>query len=403
MSGSADPFAEALDLARDAFVRGVLVKIVLAAPVRSEKGTAEDRPKRVTARPVQIKAGRVLQLVYRHERRDVTRNPPLDEGLAALAELAPGSFRHLHLHTTERTLQIEARSKGRVRRSEGPAAHSAPPPEGHDRKKRRSTVLDPRWTSALGLTDARGRPVRGGGDKLRQVERFVEVLDHWLGEAPRPSDGRARWVDLGCGSGALTFATWAYLRQTGFFAATVAGLEIRPALAARIERIAREVGCDGLSFEAGAIAPDRLPEPVDGVLALHACDTATDDALAAGVEAGARFILAAPCCHKEIRPQLAPPAPLAPLLAHGILRTREAEIATDALRAALLEAAGYSARVFEFVSTEHTDKNLVIAAVRRTRPPNAEALPRARALAAFYGIRQQRLAERLGIDLVASS
>jgi hypothetical protein len=137
------------------------------------------------------------------------------------------------------------------------------------------------------------------------------------------------------------------------------------------------------------------------VIALHACDTATDDALAAGIGAGARWLLAAPCCHKELRPQLRS-EPLAPVLQHGILRTREAEIATDALRAAVLEARGYSARVFEFVSTEHTDKNLMIAAVRRdgaSPDPDPAAGEAVRSLAAFYGVERQRLADRLGVPL----
>jgi SAM-dependent methyltransferase len=393
-----DELQEALALARDAFERGVLAKVVLASPSGGEVRS-------VVARPVELAAGRRLQLVYRHRSaptggHDVTRNEPVEEGLATIAGLVPEPFRHLHVHTTERTVQLEWGSKGRVRRSEAAPVSASPPSEAHDRQKRRVDVLDPRWLHALGLTDARGRPERGRGDKLRQVQRFVEVLDHWLGKVPRPEDGRTRWLDVGCGNGVLTFAAWAYLRGTGWHAAEVVGVEVRPAQAAKAEAIARELGCDGLSFVAGAMA-DVAVGPVDGVVALHACDTATDDALASGIASGARWLLAAPCCHKELRPQLAPSEPaLASVLHHGILKTREAEIATDALRAALLEAAGFSARVFEFVSTEHTDKNLMIAAVRRDGDdPVVGTAERVQELARFYGIGRQRLAERLGIGL----
>jgi hypothetical protein len=231
--------------------------------------------------------------------------------------------------------------------------------------------------------------------KLRQVARFTEILTPWL---PRPtSDGQPfRAVDVGSGRGWLTFATWQTLGALGW-RPEVVGVELRPALAAKTEQVARDLGCEGLSFRPGEVAAADL-ERADLVIALHACDTATDDALALGVEAGAGRILVAPCCHKEVRPQMAPPEVLQGVLRHGILRTREAEIATDALRAALLEAVGYEARVFEFVSTEHTDKNLVIAASRREVGDPAAA-DRARSLAAFYGIRRQRLAERLGVDL----
>jgi SAM-dependent methyltransferase len=230
--------------------------------------------------------------------------------------------------------------------------------------------------------------------KHRQILRFVEVLDHLLGDAERAPGLRV--VDLGCGKGYLTFATWQYLRDRGWPDAQVTGIELRPELAAKTERIARSLGCEGLSFRAGSIADAQVD--ADVIIALHACDTATDDALALGVERSARLLLVAPCCHKEVRPQLRAPPALSPVLKHGILRTREAEIATDALRAALLEARGYDARVFEFVSTEHTDKNLMITAVRRPAPVEG-ADARVRELAAFYGIRAQRLAGRLGIAL----
>jgi hypothetical protein len=165
------------------------------------------------------------------------------------------------------------------------------------------------------------------------------------------------------------------------------------------ERIARERGFEGLGFEAGTIA-GAVVGSVDVLVALHACDTATDDALAKGIEAGASLIVVAPCCHKELRPQLRPPPILASALKHGILRERQAEFVTDALRAALLEWAGYEANVFEFISTEHTAKNLMIAATKRRQARDREAAAKqVRELAAFYGVRASRLAANLDFDL----
>ena len=141
------------------------------------------------------------------------------------------------------------------------------------------------------------------------------------------------------------------------------------------------------------------------LIALHACDTATDDALASGHRAGARLLLVAPCCQKELRPQLQAPEVLAPALRHGIWQERHAEFATDALRALLLEWAGYRTKVFEFISQEHTAKNLMIAAVRSGPQcgDDSEEARRVRELARFYGIRSQRLAAQLGFDLRATA
>ena len=213
------------------------------------------------------------------------------------------------------------------------------------------------------------------------------------------SAGSLTLVDMGCGKGYLTFAAYDLLRRAGWAELTVRGIEARSGLVELCHRSARECGFSGLQFEAGTIESTSL-DRVDVLVALHACDTATDDAIAKGVQAGAALILVAPCCHKELRPQLRPPPVLAETLKHGILRERQAEFVTDALRAALLEWAGYDTKVFEFISTEHTAKNLMIAAVKRRNPtrPEEEAA-RVRDLAAFYGINSQRLASQMGFDL----
>jgi len=206
-------------------------------------------------------------------------------------------------------------------------------------------------------------------------------------------------VDMGCGKGYLTFAAYDWLRRSGGNAAMVRGIEARADLVELCNRAAQENRFDGLRFETGNIADANL-DRADVLIALHACDTATDDAIAWGVRAGASLIIASPCCHRELRPQLRPPPVLADALRHGILLERQAEFVTDALRAALLEWAGYDTKVFEFISTEHTAKNLMIAATKRSGPPSrADDARKVRELAAGYGICRQRLATHLGLDL----
>ena len=206
-------------------------------------------------------------------------------------------------------------------------------------------------------------------------------------------------VDVGSGNAYLGFVLYELFlkgRSTG----ELHNVESRAELTARAEERARALGYGRMRFATAHIAEAGLPGRVHLLTALHACDTATDDALARGIAAGARLLLVSPCCHKEVRPQLRPPGPLADALRHGILLERHAEFVTDALRAALLEWAGYDTRVFEFVSTEHTAKNLMIAAVKRPGPAHGETeARRVQELAAFYGVRTQQLARHLGVTL----
>ena len=177
----------------------------------------------------------------------------------------------------------------------------------------------------------------------------------------------------------------------------VTGVEARAELVAEANATAQALGFAELEFIAGTIADFAPAEPPDVLIALHACDTATDDALHLGVRAGAALIVAAPCCHREVRAHLSAPAVLDPVFRHGILAEREAEVLTDALRALLLEIHGYKASVIEFISPEHTGKNLMISAQRRTQPRDAEPLrAKFRELIAFHGLAEQRLARLLG-------
>jgi hypothetical protein len=251
------------------------------------------------------------------------------------------------------------------------------------------------WLRALGVTDERGKPLASMTDKFRQIERFAEILGHMLKESPLPAGRRLSVFDMGCGKGYLTFATSELLGDR----AGVCGVETRADLVDFCARTVAEQGLSKrLSFRVGSIA-DTEAGAADILIALHACDTATDDALAKGVSAGASLLVVAPCCQKEIRPQLVSPPVLSGALKHGIFEERQAEFVTDALRAQLLEWAGYRTRVFEFVSTEHTAKNTMIAAVKaRPQRDESEAV-RIRAFAAFYGIRHQALATHLGFAL----
>ena len=200
--------------------------------------------------------------------------------------------------------------------------------------------------------------------KWKQINKFVEIVDHALHAAGLVARGQpVRVLDFGAGKGYLTFAVHHHLVRTLGLPAEVIGVELRPDLVALCNGAADRLGLAGLRFEAGDVS--RLEaRPVDVMIALHACDTATDHAIHLGLQGGASIILCSPCCHKEVRPQLLSPHPLRPILQHGVHLGQQAEMLTDGLRAMLLDACGYDTQVFEFVALEHTSKNKMILATR---------------------------------------
>jgi SAM-dependent methyltransferase len=242
------------------------------------------------------------------------------------------------------------------------------------------------WLVRLGLCDATGKPRPITTAKFRQLERYLEILGHRIAECGWSPDRPINVVDMGCGKGHLTFGVWHLLNRTLELPASVCGIERRPELVQKANEVAGSVGARNLEFKVGDIASIELGR-VDGLIALHACNTATDEAITRGVRAGARLIVVSPCCHQELRPLLRHPESLAPLLAHGILEERFSEWLTDGLRALRLEQAGYSTRVVEFVSSEHTPRNLLLFGVRgKAARPGGQARAEIEALKKLFGL-----------------
>jgi SAM-dependent methyltransferase len=227
--------------------------------------------------------------------------------------------------------------------------------------------------------------------KYKQINRFIEVLTAALETLPQQGDAPIRVADFGCGKGYLTFAVHDHLSCTLTRPVQVTGVELRDELVQTCNAAATQLGLRGLHFERGDLAAFKT-QPLEVVIALHACDTATDMALHLALQAGAQVIVCSPCCHKQLRPQLLAPHPLRPILQHGIHLGQEAEMLTDGLRALLLQAEGYATQVFEFVALEHTAKNKMILAVKGGAvPPRDEVLRQIDEVKAFYGIREQAL------------
>ena len=394
---------------------GTFVRLVLSAPA-GEPGA----PQKVFGRCVVLKGEPHLSLTLRHATRDETKNLPASEGGGWLRAQLARSFRSALLCTTARDWQFISNENGAARLIDHKPSTKQAPSREHDRKH--AGVLDASardWLQGLGVLDRDGKLRASMAGKHRQINRYLEILSHlakecgWAsvseGRVTRVPDSESRnkdrdscnlslrtervltLADMGCGKGYLTFGAWHLFRRIGRRRVRMIGVEARDELIAATNQLARQIKADGLEFVSGTIESARLPS-VDALIALHACDTATDDAIRRGIELGAKLIVVAPCCHKELRPQLSKPEPLAPVLHHGLMEERMAEWLTDGLRALFLEWAGYRTKVFEFVASEHTPKNLMITAVREREPfVDAGAKKRIEELNAFFGVKQHAL------------
>lgn len=380
-----------IESARESVADGSFVKITLS----KHRGGDDPTLKNIYVKPVFVKGAKRLSFIYRHSARDMVKNYLPEDGLREIRKLLGEEFLSCRLFTTNRDSRIEFNKKREARIIEAPPTFTQQSDSAHDRRKTRFIETEGNiYLHELGVTNERGETLAGAGDKFRQINKFVEIIASLYKSSPLSESKRIEIVDMGSGKGYLTFAVYDYFRNALGVEARVLGVEAREELVELCNRVARKAGFDELEFRKGMIRECEI-ETADMLIALHACDTATDEALYKGIKAEASIIVAAPCCHKEVRPQLKSPEVLEPLLKHGILQERQAEMLTDALRSLLLESRGYKTRIFEFISTEHTRKNTMIAAVRRSgwKEPS-ETLNRFEKLKKFYGIESLSL-ERL--------
>jgi tRNA A58 N-methylase Trm61 len=268
-------------------------------------------------------------------------------------------------------------------------------PQQHDKEKERIVKASNNiYLRQLGITTGDGLVKKEMQDKYKQINRYVEIIDGILKQLD--FGNRISVVDMGSGKGYLTFALYDYLTNTLKLQTNMLGVEMREDLINTCNRIAAASKFDQLHFVKGTIADIALPS-TDMLIALHACDTATDDAIFKGINANAKLIICAPCCHKQIRKQMKPDNVLNTITKHGILLERQAEMVTDAIRALLLEAAGYKTRVFDFIATEHTPKNVMIVGIKNeTVSVNKEAyLEKVKALKGMFNIEEHYLEKLL--------
>ena len=368
--------APAAAAAWEALAEAVLGREFVSAVGSGRRRGTTPRWRRVELRPVNLASGRHLQVTTFDQTQAFTANHLLgDPARAALEDLLDEPFAGWAVITTEGRLSIEVTRKGQVILHQHRLEHPVQPANAHDRAKPR--MLDPAapYLRAVGISDESGRVKPSRQAKYRQVEEFcrqlTEALDAAAPRLPEPTVARPlRVVDLGCGNAYLTFAAHHVLRDVRGLPVDMVGVDVKTQSRQRNTAIADELGWSGsLRFEqdtiAGALEPPA--DPPDVVLALHACDTATDDALARAAAWQAPLVLSAPCCHHDLQTRLAVgevPEAFTMVTRHGILRERLADTLTDAVRASLLRTRGYQVDVREFVGSQHTPRTTLLRAVR---------------------------------------
>ncbi len=368
---------------------GSFVKLALG----DYRGT-ENQLKNIHIRKIQIKREEKLSFTYHYKTRDIVKNHGLGEGVARVREALSSGFRVATLFTTAFDLVLENQSLKKKEPSQ-----TAPVSSGHDRDKRRLIGTENRaYLHALNITDDKGTVFKSAQDKYRQINKYVEILSGLVrGIAP---DHLKKIVDMGSGKGYLTFALYDYLIGIGL-RPDVTGVEYRAELVTLCNKIAEDARFQSLHFAQGSIA-DYDCSGVNILIALHACDTATDDAIYKGIRAGAELIVVAPCCHKQIRREIEKSRShndLDFLMKHGIFVERQAEMVTDGLRALILEYFGYSTKVFEFISDAHTPKNILIVGSKRASSHDPAVLKQIKAAKAYFGIEAHHLETMLGLDM----
>ncbi|KQM72748.1 methyltransferase [Pedobacter sp. Leaf216] len=361
----------------------------------------EEALKQLLVRKVVIKRDDKLAFTYRYKTRDVVKNYPVDEAIDLISDYLEQGFKIGTLFTTEKDLILEELNNGKIVLRESPASSATAPSVNHDKEKARLIKPDSKsYLTELKITDADGKVFKNAQDKFRQINHYIEILSSLIKELP---EGTIKKVaDMGSGKGYLTFALYDYLHSVLKLKTEVIGVEYRQDMVDLCNQVADKSAFDKLKFVQGTIE-EYNAEDVNLLIALHACDTATDDAIFKGIKAHAELIVVAPCCHKQIRKEIEQHKvknEVSFLTKYGIFLERQAEMVTDGIRALILEYFGYKTKVFEFISDAHTPKNVLVVGIKGKEhgaEKKAEILQKIKASKEYFGIGHHHLERLLGL------
>jgi SAM-dependent methyltransferase len=357
---------------------GNLFKITFSKPrgKESEKSFKLD--------PFESKEGVLYQLKSVYATKEEVKNYEIEDLWVLIEDILVNKMFFANVFCEEGDFQILQNKKSEkiIRSSQKTSIKSTP----HNRKKQYLIQQDRPYLIELGISSFSGNVFNHSQNKYRQINKFVEIVMNLLKD-----ESKLSIADMGCGKGYLSFALYDYLTSKGI-KTSFTGYEIREDIVYKANAAAEKCGFDGLKFETEDIQNINLKD-IDLVIALHACDVATDIAISKGIKANAKYIIVSPCCQKQVRKDMDEPSSLTPMLKHGILKERMAEMLTDSIRALLLEANGYDTKVFEFISSEHTGKNLMIVAEKGQG--NKNAIKHIENLKSQFGVKQHFLEDLL--------
>lgn len=342
--------------------------------------------KRIVVRPVQIKGQRYTQISMFDERKDTTTNLRGEEAVERIREIVALPFSNITLETTIERIQVQRTKKGKLIVSRAQPTQTIAVPLSHNRVKNLPLPInkpDP-FLEKINIMSSEGQVKPSMQRKFTQINEFLRALDG-TGELEKFDHSPVRIVDCGCGSAYLTFAAYHYLNNIRAIPTTLMGIDSNPELIAKCTRHSQELGYEDMHFAQTRIEdwqPDQHP---DMLFSLHACDTATDDALALAIRTETHLILSVPCCHQYLNGKIEAQV-MQPVLRHGIMRQRIADILTDTFRAQILRILGYRAEIFEFVTPDQTSKNLMIRAVRGAASGERQFIAEYNALKAFWRV-----------------
>ena len=342
----------------EAAEQSTLVKMTLSKPVQKH-----DELRNIYVKPVLIKEKRLFAFTYHFERRDEVKNYDAAQMLDVLKEMLPSRFLNAVLFTVDEDVTLLVSTKGKATLQIKKVQETREQNLEHDRQKNR--LLNPAnpWWYQLGLTTREGKITADMQHKFKQIYKYAEIVENLI--KPIKFDGTVHIADMGAGKGYLTFALHELLTQRLHLDVDIIGVEIRPDLVLKINEIIKADNLKGLKFVESSIE-NYHPEQLDVLIALHACNTATDDAITKGIKAGAELIVCAPCCHKQIRQEIERSGKVGAITRYGIFLERQAVMITDTIRALILEFYGYKTQVMEYRQAED----------HRLRPSAAQARDR---------------------------
>ena len=381
--------SEIVTLLSESVANQSFIKMTLSKYVGAEKEL-----KNIYLRLVEIKNERKMCFLFRYKTNDITQNFDFDAAFEKIEKIIGNDFLNVDIFTQKEDFSIFYNKKREPTLVTKKASIATQTLDLQHNKNKNRTFLPSKniYLQQLGISNANGEILKEGQKKYKQIDKYIEIIDATIRQHPLSETPHI--VDMGAGKGYLTFALYDHLQHTLKKETTMTGIELRENLVDFCNDLSKKCQFSALNFVAQDIF-DYKPAKIDMLIALHACDIATDIAIAKGIQSEAEIIVVAPCCHKQIRKEMDTQSEMAAITKFGIMEERQAELLTDGIRALLMEAHGYQVKALEFVSVEHTPKNMMLIGVKKKANP--DALAKIQAIKAQFGIKIHYLETLLSV------